>query len=286
LPADFLQERSIISASRRSDIPAFFGEWFLQSVRQGYAELQHPFHHRKLRISLKPEQVAAFVFWSKNYQPFLDVLESIKDLYQGRFLFHFTINGFTGSAKAILEPRVPSEEVVLETVAHLANNFGSDTVIWRFDPIFFSNLTPPEERLASFARLAQALRNKVQSCYISLLDLYSKVRRRMQQAPIKQQLRLCLLEEQELWPIMKSLRQIADSYGIQVFTCCENRLAEAVGFNKGHCIDSRLLQKLYPAIEFTQQISPTRPECGCYASIDIGSYYTCQHHCLYCYANK
>lgn len=230
--------------------------------------------------------MAAIVFWSKNYHPFLNVLDAIKDIYQRRFLFHFTINGFTGSAKVLLEPHVPSEEVALGTAAYLAENYGAEAVLWRFDPILFSNLTPPEERLAAFKRLAHRLHNKVKRCYISILDMYAKVRRRLQQPLIQQQLEIQEVDADQLLSFVAELHQIAGGYDIQLFTCCENWLADKAGLTRGHCIDSQLLQRLYPEVEFTQRLHPTRPECGCFDSIDIGTYNTCQHRCHYCYANR
>jgi len=276
--------KQIISGSRRSDIPAYYGEWLLHKISAGVVDVRNPFSQKSRQVSLKPEDISAIVFWSKNYQPFLQVLEQITPLYNAHFVFHFTINGFSGLSKNLLESGTPPTDVALETARKLKQDFGADRILWRFDPIIFSTLTPPEERLEAFRQMAGQLAGITRRCYVSFVDLYGKVRRRFTDLEIDGKIRFIKPEPVQQIAFLESLKSIASASGIQLYTCCENEVGLAAGIPKGHCIDAELLKYLFPDEEFPQQINPTRPQCGCYASRDIGSYQTCRQACIYCYA--
>ncbi len=276
----------IISASRRTDIPAFHGDWFHQQIVRGFVDVPNPFSNKTYRISLKPDDISAIVFWSKDYKAFIPTLNKIGSLYEHRFLFHFTINGFHDRAKQLFEPNTPDVQATIQTAVFLSQNYGKETVQWRFDPIILSSITPAEERIAAFATLAAKLEGVVTRCHVSFVDLYGKVQRRFNKLERSDDIRFYQPQFFEQVDIARQINAIAENHGIRVFTCCENSLAEAASIIKGHCIDTELLQQLYPEIQFTGQLKPTRKECGCYASHDIGTYNTCQHHCLYCYANN
>lgn len=281
-----LHPAQIISASRREDIPAFQGDWLLRQIHTGYADVPNPFSKKTYRVSLKSDDVGAIVFWSKNYSPFFPTLEKINSLYDHRFLFHFTINGFQGRAKELFEPHIPDWQTAVQCAAILSSRYGQATVLWRFDPIIFSSVTPAAERLAAFAALAGNLEGVVRRCYISFVDLYGKVRRRFARVTAEHQIAFQTPHFEEQVDFANRLKQIAARHDIGLFTCCENDIADAVGISRGHCIDVNLLQRLYPEIDFTTAIRPTRRECGCYSSRDIGTYNRCRHRCLYCYATQ
>lgn len=275
----------IISASRRTDIPAFFGDWFYQRVQQGFVDVPNPFSKNTYRLSLKPEDVSAIVFWSKDYCPFLPILEKIEAIYRNYFLFHFTINAYRERAKFLFEPNTPDFPDAIQTAKYLSDRYGAEAVLWRFDPVIFSGISSCEERLNIFRQLAEELEGVVSRCYISFVDLYGKVQRRFQQLFKEEgvQFNKPVLDEQI--EFAQKISAIAENHGIKVFTCCEDNIARASGVSKGHCVDAELLQQLYPDRKFTDEIKPTRKGCGCFASKDIGSYNTCRHHCVYCYAN-
>jgi len=275
-----------ISASRRTDIPAFYGDWFYQMAEQKYVDVPNPFSGKSTRISLDPDAVSAIVFWSKNYQPFLNTLQQIESCYQYRFLFHFTINGFQGNAKKLFESKTPEFKTAVKTAQYLANRYGKEKVIWRFDPIIFTNLTPASERLDTFAQIAQMLKQAVSRCYISFIDLYKKVKRNFKKLMLQENLHFLKPTFTEQVQFTRELTNLAARHGIEVMTCCEDEIAIAAGIARGHCIDAKLLQKLYPDQQFTAELRPTRKGCGCYVSSDIGTYNTCRHRCIYCYANN
>lgn len=276
----------IVSASRRCDIPALQSDWLLQQIHTGYVDVPNPFSKKTYRVSLHPDEVGAFVFWSKNFAPFLPTLAKINTLYENRFLFHFTINGLQGRAKELIEPRIPDWQTAVQTAAMLSSTYGPATVLWRFDPIIFSSITPKEERLAAFTALADKLDGVVSRCYISFVDLYGKVRRRFVRMTAENQIIFQTPRFEEQVDFARRLKQIAARHAISLFTCCENDIADTAGITRGHCVDANLLQQLYPEIDFTTAIGPTRRECGCYFSRDIGTYNRCRHRCLYCYATQ
>jgi len=276
----------IVSASRRTDIPAFYGDWLYRQVQQGFVDVPNPFSNKTYRVSLQADDVGAFVFWSKNYEPFIPVLKKIEPVYNSRFLFHFTINGYENRAKQLFEPNTPDSLRAIENATYLAERYGKKSVLWRFDPIIFSSVSPVDERIAAFENLAAKLKGSVSRCYISFVDLYGKVRRRFEKIEHAEDIRFYRPRLTEQAEMVRKLAGIASKQGITIFTCCEDDIAAAAGISSGHCIDAQLLQQLYPEIQFTGQLKPTRAGCGCYASRDIGSYNSCRHHCLYCYANK
>jgi len=275
----------IISASRRTDIPAFYGDWFYERVRQGFVDVPNPFSEKSYTVSLKPEDVSAVVFWSKDYRPFLPILERIESIYRNRFLFHFTINGFQDNSKKYFEPFTPKLSVSIQTAKALTARYGADILLWRFDPIIFSDISKPDERLNTFQFIAGQLEGFTSRCYISFVDLYGKVHRRFERLSREHSVQFSKPAFNQQIEFAQKLVNIARDHGIAVFTCCEDEIAEATGIRRGHCIDAELLQRLYPDQQFTTKIKPTRKGCGCYASCDIGAYNSCRHHCLYCYAN-
>src|SRR6056297_692027 len=263
------QPLTIISASRRTDIPAFHGKYFLKAVKNGWIEVPNPFNNKKYKVSLRPEDVGAIVFWSRNYRPFLQILHKIRNIYQDKFLFHFTITGYLGKAKTILEPKVPELEESLKCIKKLAKEFGKEKIFWRYDPVIFSNLTDFQERLVRFEAIINRVRPYVARCYFSYIDIYNKVKRRLERID---ELRLMDPNSDVLINFARELKQIADTYELPIFTCCEESIRPYTDIEKGHCIDADYLSHLFSEVKFTKKINPTRSGCGCYDSRDIGAY--------------
>lgn len=186
----------------------------------------------------------------------------------------------------MFEPNVPDWSQTVVDAKALTERYGVGKVLWRFDPIIFSNLTPPGERLDTFAHLAELLHGVVTRCYISFIDMYGKVKKRLNNLSESDRILFSQPSIEEQAAFLQSMNSIATQSGIKLFTCCEDIPGSIAGIAKGHCIDANLLKSYYPKEIFTEEIYPTRKECGCYLSIDIGAYNTCRHHCLYCYANR
>lgn len=270
----------IISASRRTDIPAFHANWFIDCVNAGSVTWRNPFGGKEITTSLAPEDVSAIVFWSKDYSP---LLPHLPDLYERsyRFLFHFTITGLP----SVFEPNVPPVEVTIEAARALAEQFGSKTVLWRYDPVLISSITPPEYHRRRFAELASRLAGHTTRCYFSFPTFYSKASRRFAKLEREMGIRCIDPPVEEKIALAHDLADIADGYRIRMLTCCGDYLLSG-RIEKAHCIDAELLSCLYPDRAFAMKHKGTRGECGCYESTDIGAYGTCRHGCVYCYAEK
>jgi hypothetical protein len=265
-------KRWIISASRRTDLPAFQADWFMERLRAGYVEANNPFNNTLYHVSLKSEEVHSFVFWSKDYRPLLPHLDEL-DRRDYRLSFHFTITGLPRK----FEPRVPETEIALETLAALSRRYSPNHINWRFDPIAFSDELQEEYTLKRFARLASLLRGKVQRCNISFIGFYAKVEKRLRQMG-------CFDPPPERKQALTAqLAKIAADNDMQLLSCYNSETLP--GVKKGHCIDGRLLKQLSPDRPLSLRMSPTRPTCGCNANRDIGAYGVFRHGCVYCYAN-
>lgn len=285
----------IISASRRTDIPAFYSRWFLNRVRAGYCLSINPFSGKPYRVSLRPEDVIAFVFWTRNPLPLLPHLDEL-DREGYRYYFHCTLTGYG----RVLDTQGPDPRQMIETLRRLADRIGPEWLQWRYDPIVLTAEQDAEYHRRSFARLCAALEGSTRRCHISFLQLYRKNRGRLDALaggefeyaclpvgdvpPPRTGRFLPLSEAQEL---AADLGQIAAAHGIRVYTCCYPLLAQPLAnVYPAHCIDPELIARLRPDLELHLKANPTRKGCGCCASRDIGAYDTCAHGCVYCYATR
>lgn len=287
----------IISASRRTDIPAFYSDWLMHRLEDGYCTVPNPFNPKQISVvSLTPSDVDAIVFWTKNARPMLDKLPYL-DKRGYRYYFQFTITGYP----RLLEPLIPPLPQILATFRWLSERIGPARVIWRYDPIVFSNLTGYAYHLDRFATIASSLEGYTRQVVISLLDMYQKTRSRLEQLE-KKGLQVWNLgagqvgssnsalgekevtAEREAAEFFRSLASIADRHGMEIESCAETVNLLPYGISPGKCIDDRLLFDVF-GLRVTSQKDPNqRPECGCVVSKDIGTYDTCLFGCRYCYA--
>lgn len=263
----------IISASRRTDIPAFYSPWFLNRITEGYVMVRNPMNiHQISRISLSPDVVDGIVFWTKNPAPMLDKLDALKDYM---YYFQFTLTAYGKD----VEPNVPDKDkVILPAFQRLSEQIGSQRVIWRYDPIFLSEKYTVDYHIRRFEELAKVLHPYTDQCVISFLDFYRNAAHRMepvkvQEFPIGTQRTLA-----------QALANIGQAYGLRLSTCSEQIDLSAFGIGHAHCIDPSLFEKLLGCPLQSKKDKNQRLECGCAESIDIGAYDTCPNGCLYCYA--
>lgn len=274
--------KTIISASRRTDIPAFYLKWFTEAIRNGSVEVTNPFYPaQKKLVDLKPEQVAWIVFWSRNYAHFLKQPEFFADY---NLFFHFTI-----LPQSKLEKAAIPLKTALRQIERLSLLFGPDRIIWRYDPLVFwskSGIQETNYKPAQFTELCGAMEaNGISRCYTSFAFPYRKFIRRFISAfpgdvPVQPE-----IGQQN--QIIQEMRDIAAKHHIQIYSCCNDRLLQIPGIEKGRCIDGNLLDQLDPSQKVSLTKSPTRNDCGCTKSIDIGNYrqQPCAFGCMYCYAN-
>ena len=270
---------NIISASRRTDIPAFYSDWFMNRIREGYAQWMNPFSKAMYRVSLKPEDVSAIVFWSKNYLPLLPHLNEL-DRRGYRMIFHFTITGLPKP----FEPRVPDAAEMVKCARTLAGRYGPDAVLWRYDPVLISSVTSPRYHLARFAELCRDMEGAAVQCYFSFAVYYGKALRNAEALNTETGIACYDLPRDDRVEMALEMAGVAENHGIGMYSCCCDYL---VGdrIRKAHCVDPELLSRLFPDSIGAISKRPTREECGCYESKDIGAYNTCPHGCIYCYAN-
>jgi len=269
----------IVSASRRTDIPAFYSEWLLNRLKAGTVQVANPFSGKEYTVSLDPEQVAALVLWSKDFsalEPRLDELDRMGH----RLYFLFSITGLPD----FLEPNTPKTAEAAACLRRLSDRYGPGAVVWRFDPIILGNKTTPQWTRETFARLCRELEGATSRCITSFVDYYRKLDRAVRTLSAK---------GTHLYEPTASLRferasdllRIAQDHGIKLSACCEPDLVEA-GVEKASCVDGPAIYNHYGLGECPLPIRPTRRGCGCTQSRDIGAYDTCAHGCLYCYANS
>lgn len=266
----------IISASRRTDIPAFYMPWFMQRVRAGVARCLHPFNGQVLEISLRPEHVHSIVFWTKNGRPLLEHTAELDELGYP-FCCHFTITGIPPH----LEPRVPAWEDAADSFQQLSKRMGAERVWWRFDPILLTPELDAAFYADRFRALAAALEGHTTRCFFSFADLYGKVQRRL----ARESLAVTEPSLADKKSLAQELARIAAARGMALFSCCNDGVVGAA-VGKARCIDAALLSGLFPGRALNSHARPTRKQCGCSASRDIGMYDTCPHLCIYCYANQ
>jgi hypothetical protein len=270
----------IISASRRTDIPAFYSEWFMNRIRAGFAEYKNPFGGQRHRVSLSPEEVSCIVFWSRDYRPLLSHLDELER--RGfAFVFHFTITGLPAAFDAFNPPT----ETAIETCRELAARYGAQRALWRYDPVVFSDQTDALYHAKRFRELASRLEGTTERCYFSFLDFYTKIEHNLEKVERETGLRCFDPQEAEKKDLASALAQAGGDHGISLYACCED-FAVGGAVHKGHCVDAELIRALFPERAASVPIKPTRPGCGCYESRDIGAYDTCGHGCVYCYANS
>ena len=280
----------IISASRRTDIPAFYMSWFMGQVKKGSFEVTNPFNQRVSIVPATPDKVDTIVFWSKNFGPFLDKSYGEQLLKQGFHLFfNFTIN----SECTNLEPNVPPLKKRLEQLEHLCQRFGPKTINWRFDPLCFfkTEVGRLQDNLNDFAGIAdKAAECGIVRCITSFMDHYPKIRRRLSTRPGFVFVDLSLEKKVE---ILRGMIKTFATGNINLSICCEKNLMEAfprsLSVSGSSCIPGDLIRKLFGGRLSLKKDTGQRVKagCGCTQSTDIGSYrlQPCYHNCLFCYAN-
>ncbi len=271
--------KNIVSISRRTDVPAFYREWFRKRIEEGYAGYVNPFGGQKYLVSLKPEDVITFVLWSKDFGPFLEDLRWLDDKGH-RFYFNFTITGLPNA----FEPNVPPLDDLIETCKKLAARYSPKHINWRYDPIIISNVTPFDYHVERFGHIASALEGAVERCYFSFAIFYNKVEKTLARLQREADIYTSDPDSAEKRELAVQLAGIAAEHGIGLYTCCGDYLISD-DIHKASCVDANIIAELFYGGQLDVPGKPTRKECGCFASVDIGAYDTCVHGCVYCYAN-
>ena len=272
-----------ISASRRTDIPAFYGPWFSNRLDDGFAE--YIIEGNRYRCSLRPVDVLYFCFWSKNPRPFLRVLRRVREIGFPA-LFHVTITGLGGTA---IEPFVPPADKVVATVRELASMLPPKALAWRYDPVFMSNLCGIDHHLETFRRLSGELAAHVDRIAVSFVSGYERRVKpdlqRYHEETGEQWQELPLAQQEDL---VGQLDAIAKATGSQLTVCGSPKLQQATDFPTSDCNSVAWARRVYPELEQARSLKmhPTREGCKCSEEHDIGCFDSCVHGCRYSYGSS
>ena len=272
----------IISASRRTDIPAFYAPWFMNRVREGYCVVPNPFNRRQLsRVSLALKNVDAIVFWTRNPEPILHFLPEL-DRRGYRYYFQVTVLGYP----RLIDAHTPSIDISIRRFIRLVEAVGSDRVLWRYDPILITSLTNPDYHRDMFEQIASSLSGYTHRCIISVMTNYKKIFKRMNTLT-DNGLELNLDPSKgTLAKLMSSLQESAKVHDMVLTSCADERGLEVLGMQPGKCVDDILLKNIFGLRVSSSKDPGQRGKCLCVRSRDIGMYDSCIYGCQYCYATS
>lgn len=264
----------ILSVSRRTDIPNYYSDWFFSRIKEGFLYVRNPMNvHQISRINLSPDVVDCIVFWTKNPANMIEKLNYLKNY---AYYFQFTLTGYGKD----VEPNLPNKrEELIPTFKRLSEKIGKEKVIWRYDPILISKRYTMDYHLKAFEEIACNLADYTEKVVISFVDLYSKTQRNTRELDIKQ------MTNEEMISLAGKMAQIASKYNLMIESCAEQINLQEVGIQHGSCIDKKLIERILGCKLIGEKDKNQRGECGCFESVEIGTYNTCLNGCKYCYAN-
>ena len=285
----------IVSASRETDVPAFYADWFVGRLHDGWCEWKNPFNGEVRKVSF--DKARMIVFWSKNPKPMLERLNEVESLGFKQYYFQFTLNDYVAEG---LEPNVPKVEERIDTFKRLADRIGKERVIWRFDPLMLTEKISIEALLERISNIGQQLKGYTEKLVFSFIDIaaYRKVQKNLAGLGIRE------FSPDDQIKFAQGLAELNDERGISLATCGELADLSAYGIRHNKCVDDELMVRLFHDdaklmdfigaeydmfngwhIKKSKKDKGQRKACGCIVSKDIGMYNTCPHLCKYCYAN-
>ena len=261
----------IINTGQRTDIPAFYAEWFANRLQEGVVCVRNPYYPSQVsRYRLDPTVVDVIGFCTKNPAPMFPNMDLLKDYGQYWFV---TITPYGRD----MEPNVPDKHRLLEDFKHLSDRVGVNAIGWRYDPILLSERYTAAYHLRAFETMVSALEGYTQTAVISFIDLYPKVRRNFPEArEVTKEMRI---------ELGRALIEIASAHGMTVKPCAEGDELAPYGADCGGCMRLSDYEKAIGKKLNAPKRKGARAECACYLACDIGAYNTCKHLCRYCYAN-
>ena len=263
----------ILSVSRRTDIPNYYAEWFMNRIREGFLYVRNPMNaHQISRIRLTPDTIDCIVFWTKNPVGMMEYLDELRD-YQ--YYFQFTLTGYGQD----IEKHIPDKKkVMIPRFQELSQRIGKERVIWRYDPIMFTERYTKEYHLNAFRQIAESLNGYTEKCVISFVDTYRKNKIFLSESAD------CLRSQEELMEFASELQKTAQKNGMKMGSCSEKIDLASCGIEHNCCIDQALIEQLTGDHLNVKKDGNQRLECGCVESVEVGAYNTCANGCAYCYA--
>ena len=259
----------ILMVSGRTDIVAYYSNWFMNRLEEGYIDVRNPFN-QKMVSRIMIDDVDLIFFCTKNPIPILDKVEKInKPVY-----FHITLTGYNKD----IEPNVPDKKEIIEAIKKLSNKIGKDNIVIRYDPILLNDKYTVDYHIKAFEKICTLLEGYISKILISFIDDYKNVHKNMSS------LRYREFTEEDYEKIGLNFSRIADEHGLYVHTCFEDRDLVEYGFVKDDCLSKELAFKL-TGKKYGKWKARKGGKCNCVEMVDIGVYNSCKHFCKYCYAN-
>ena len=264
----------IISASRRTDIPAYYSGWFLNRIKERYVLVRNPMNPNQInKINLAPDVVDCIVFWSKNPKPLLEKLHLLNDY---AYYFQFTLNPYAGD----IETKLPPKKEIIETFKELSGKIGAQRIIWRYDPVLLNDHYTVSHHIDKFSEYARQLKGFTEKVTFSFVDFYKKIAENVKTHGIVE----ITTEEKNM--LAENFSKIAKENNLSIDTCAEDIDLSRFDIKRARCIDAGLIAKITGYNLAVEKDKNQRVECGCVESIDIGEYDSCLNGCVYCYANN
>lgn len=271
----------IISASYKTDIPAFYGEWFMARLEAGYCRMVNPYGGQVYRVPLGVGAVDGFVFWTRNLEPFLGHLSEVRDRGYP-FVVQQTVTGYP---RALDSSTIEARHAIGQ-LHRVRGTFGPRVAVWRYDPVVATSLTPPQWHRRNFAEIAGALAGAVDEVVVSFAQIYRKTARNMERAAGARGFAWNDPGAGEKRDLLAAFADTAATHGMALGLCGQPELIDGAAeaqFGEAKCIDARRLGDV-AGRPIGAKAKPHRKTCACAASRDIGAYDTCPHGCVYCYA--
>ena len=286
----------ILSASRSTDIPAFYADWFLERLRAGFSVWVNPFNQERYRVSFADTRM--IVFWSKNPKPMLERLDEVESLGFRQYYFQFTLNDYVAEG---LEPNVPPVAERIDTFKRLADRIGKERVIWRFDPLMLTEKISIDALLERVGNIGQQLKGYTEKLVFSFIDIaaYRKVQKNLAGLGVRE------FSPDDQIQFAQGFAKLNQDLRLELATCGELADLSLYGIKHNKCVDDDLMVRLFHddaklmdfigaeydmidgwTIKKSKKDKGQRRACGCIVSKDIGMYNTCPHLCKYCYANS
>ena len=275
-PAAAMPSAMIVSASYRTDIPAFYGDWFMRRLDAGFCRAVNPWGGPPARIDLTPDAVDGFVFWTRNMRPFLDRFAAVAARFPA--VVQYTITGYPRALEA--STVAPAQAVA--DMRRLRADFGPRVAVWRYDPVLLSDLTPPDWHRANFRALAADLAGSTDEAVISFAHAYRKTMRNLDAAAARHGFAWTDPEDSVKRDLAAELAAIAAEHGMRL-TVCAQAAYTGDGAEAARCIDADRLSDV-AGRPIAARTKGNRADCLCGQSRDIGAYESCPHGCVYCYA--
>ena len=286
----------ILSASRSTDIPAFYSDWLVARLHEVFCDWVNPFNREVFRVLF--DKTRMIVFWSKNPRPMLERLDEVEALGFKQYYFQFTLNDYVAEG---LEPNVPGVDERIVTFRRLADRIGKERVVWRFDPLLLTDKISIDLLLERIAKIGRQLKGYTEKLVFSFIDIasYRKVQKNLAGLGCRE------FSAEDQVKFAKGLAELNGELGLELATCGELADLSAYGIKHNKCVDDELMMRLFhddaALMEFigaeydliegwqikkSKKDKGQRKACGCIVSKDIGMYNTCPHLCRYCYANS